>query len=365
MRIGVDVVPLIKVRGGVGYYVFMLLDELIKQSQDHDFFLFTYQNSDEIKYFTKYKNVFIITGSFFSNLESIWSQTTLSYLLFKYKIDVFWGGTQSVPLLKRNKLKRVLTVYDFVFMLFPETMSFGRRYYLKFFFKHMLRASEKVVSISEGTTAKLKLHYGVDSDAIINPPKKSGVDFTDDETNTIIKNYDLDVKNYFICVGSLEPRKNIDGLIESYKEALSKETKETLDLVLVGGIGWRNSVLNKKLKLFLEEYPTKLRIMNFVNRKDLTALVKGAKFLILPSYYEGYGMPIAEARINKTPVLATNIPEHREAAENDALFFDIDELTKILEIYILKDAEIVNPKPVKYESNTRLALKLKRLLLDE
>ena len=75
--------------------------------------------------------------------------------------------------------------------------------------------------------------------------------------------------------------------------------------------------------------------MDFVDEEVIFSFIKSAKLLIMPSIYEGFGMPIAEARSLGTPILATDIPEHRESAEGDGVFFEIQNLKNVLKNYLI------------------------------
>src|SRR5882672_110674 len=121
IKIGLDAFPLNHLNGGIGYYIYYLLDELIAQIPEADFFLYTARGDGDIEYFRKYPNVHIRIYPQCKFSHCLWRQTTLAYGIFKDDLDLFWGTTQSIPLLKKKKVKTILTLYDFAYRIVPET----------------------------------------------------------------------------------------------------------------------------------------------------------------------------------------------------------------------------------------------------
>lgn len=313
MKIGIDATPLKEQLTGVGNYVFYLLDALIqKRSQDH-FYLYAIRNSSSLETFRRYSNVTIRLLPFLGKSEALWSQTTLAWRCWKDHIDLFWGTTQSVPLLAKQK--SVITIYDFAYKLYPNTVSFVRGNYLRLLGRLLYKKADRLTTISKGTAKRLRQLYKLDAHQVIIPPLKKVIFPTKDEVLNVLNTYSLKQKEYFITVGTLEPRKNLVSLLRAYQEECP--------LVIVGGKGWRDTSILKELKS-----TENIRLLGYLPDQILNALVMGAKAFIMPSLYEGYGMPIAEARILGTSVICCDVPEMIEAAEEDALIVPHNELKK-------------------------------------
>lgn len=305
MKVGVDASPLRRQLTGVGHYIHRLLEPLIKMRPNDTFFLYSIENSGVLSTYAKYPNVVIRSHNFLGFSEALWSQTTLPYLCKKNQLDVFWGTTQSIPLFL--KCRSVITIYDFVYRLFPKTTTLVRGLYLRLFGQFFYQKADQCMVISSGTGIRLKELYNLEPDAVILPPVQVKIDYKDD----VLSRYDLEHKNYYIVVGTLEPRKNLKALIENYELSTP--------LVFVGMKGWGKEEI-KKLN-------TDIRILGYVSDAELYSLIGNAKALLMPSLYEGYGMPLAEARVLGTPVACSNVPEMLEAAENDAVVLDFDHLS--------------------------------------
>ena len=363
-KVGVDAVPLLHLNGGIGYYLFYLLDEIISARSDLSFYLYTTSEKGDSDHFRKYPNVTIRAISPFPFSHSLWGQTSLAYALYRDGIDIFWGSTQSIPLIKRRQMKTLLTIYDFAYLLYPQTVSTLKCLYLKLFSRQMLQRADALAPISQGTADKLQLYYGVGPGEIVTPPLKTTIVRQDPTTTAaFLERKGLKFKDYLLTVGTLEPRKNFSFLIRSYLNLL--KTRELLPLVLIGGGGWKNEEMIKELNDAQERYPQQIFILGSIKDEELSYYLSGAHAYLCLSLYEGYGMPIAEARVCGTQVVCFDFPEMREAAENDALFLRNDGLEIELERIFLRKGNLKNQNfcaPTNYLSNKEIAQKVVTIL---
>ncbi len=130
-----------------------------------------------------------------------------------------------------------------------------------------------------------------------------------------------EVGDYFVCLGTIEPRKNHLLLLELWREFAAQPGRRAPKLVLVGGRGWKNeNVLD-----MLERCPAVTGLVEW-HRKlpdaTLKRLIVGARALLLPSFAEGYGMPVAEALALRVPVLCSDLPALRESGQNVPEYLD-------------------------------------------
>jgi glycosyltransferase involved in cell wall biosynthesis len=129
---------------------------------------------------------------------------------------------------------------------------------------------------------------------------------------------DLKDKNYFILIGTIEPRKNHLLIFDVWRQ-LIKTTKAPPKLICVGSSGWSN---NATMRVFSSNGPLS-RFITRVDRlppKELGALISGAKALLAPSFAEGFGLPLIEAKTFGTPVICSDIPVFREIMGTKANF---------------------------------------------
>lgn len=366
VRIGVDVSILQKLQGGISYYIFFLLDELIRQKPECDFILYAMKDLGDGAHFEKYPNVTLRVLPFLSSLRSVvWRNTTLPFVLRRDRLDVFWITHFYLPFVIPKGVKRILTVYDFVPFLFPETVSFLHGIYHRAITRaNLLRADFRVV-ISEGTGRRMKELFGMEQDAVVYPPQKSELVYQDKTiVEPFLKERSLEYNQYLVSVSTWEPRKNFLLLTRIYCSALEKYGPgKVMPLVIVGGGGWKNGEMMREFEGARQKYPGHFKIAGRVSDSQLALYLSGARYYIALSMYEGYGMPIAEARHCRTPVICMDVPEMREAAEGDAIFVTPGTVEAELPKYMLR-GDVGEKKPLKlgYASNAASAAKLAALI---
>lgn len=349
-RVAIDANPMMEVRGGVGFYTQNMADKLI-EAKCH-LTLVAMRKSENLSRYESMDNVEVVTGGAWIRSEALWSQFVLPFLLYKSKAKHFIGVGQSVPLVCFRVLSRTLIIHDFAYIICPETMSFGRRNYLKLFSKAMIKSSKHIFCISKGTSNKLLDYYNRKADNILMPPLR----YSSSSTEYITSSTDLPKLPYYLCVGSFEPRKNIDKVVIAF----AKANPEGEALLIVGGAGWNNSGIKDALAKAKEKLGDRLIVKNFVTNEDLCSYYKSAKATMLVSSYEGYGMPIAESRNLGTPIVATNTEEHKEAAEGNGLFLSLNDLeSELVDFFISKGSHISSVNNCSYLDETT---KMRRML---
>jgi len=235
-------------------------------------------------------------------------------------------------------------------------MSPYQRIYFKVFLKWMLRTANVILPISKGTQIKLEQFYGLKSMDVISPPIKREIYYRED-IEKVLNKYRLSRKEYVITIGTFEPRKNLVGLIKVYIDLLSKGAS-LYPLVMIGKGGWKNKEILKVMSNALKSYPGQFMQITDANDVDLAYLLSGARYSILVSKYEGYGMPLAESRVCKTATICLDQPEMREATENNGVFLNPNFWSEEIREYLKKDSPLMQVLEPQYESNKAKALKL-------
>jgi len=126
-------------------------------------------------------------------------------------------------------------------------------------------------------------------------------------------------KNYFICIGTLQPRKNIERLIDAFL-MLTIDMQKAYPLVIIGRAGWQCDELVKRIHAL--SIDKSIYWFYDVPTADKNRLLQSSFALVFPSLYEGFGLPILEAFIAETPVITSNITALPEVAGNAAILID-------------------------------------------
>lgn len=245
--------------------------------------------------------------------QKLWTLTALSRKLFqdRGKLDVFFSPTHYLPLFVG--CPSVLSILDLSYIHFPQLFKAKDRFQLKLWGGNSVKRASRIVTISESSKNDIINYYKM-------PASKVAVTYPGiKKMNSNLKKKDLLVKykideNYILFVGTLQPRKNLARLIEALAEVKDKNIK----LVVAGKKGWMfEEILKAPEKFGVSE---RVKFLENVPDEDLPALYENAVCFVLPSLYEGFGLPILEAMQNGCPVITSKVSSLPEAGGDAALY---------------------------------------------
>lgn len=200
-----------------------------------------------------------------------------------------------------------ITVYDISCFRHPETHPAAR---VKLFQQRLpasLQQSRHIITISEFTKAELINYFGVSPEKITVTYCGLPVAYqyiAPQQTVPILKQYGLHHNQYLLYVGTIEPRKNLDILLDAY-QILPKHIKNHYPLVLIGALGWKFEQFMQKATPLIKRQ--QLIMPGYVPEQHLAHIMSGAYCFLYPSIYEGFGIPPLEAMASKIPVIAANM----------------------------------------------------------
>lgn len=240
----------------------------------------------------------------------LWLKLSCGNMVKRDNLDIFWATCVFFPPLAPN-IKKVVTVYDLNHIIVPDTMTFAHRTSYRLFFQKDIKKADTVITISGGTTARLKHLMELERVKEAIP----GVDdqfrlFDPLEIDECKRKWKLP-NDFLLSVSTLEPRKNQKMLIHAFIDLVEKRLLNDSKLVLIGSSGWKDQGIKDLLSKYLGKEIIYLGYIEDYN--DLPPIFAAAQAFVFPSLYEGFGMPVAESRACGTPVVATDIPELREA----------------------------------------------------
>jgi len=239
-------------------------------------------------------------------LAKFWHKFRLPLALFKDKPDVFLELSNKLPAYCPKK--SVVFVHDLAFKYFPEAYSKYELYLQENAINNIISKATKIVVSSESNRCDIIKFYGVKNISV--------VPLAYDDS---IYNHQSDSKkgDYFLFVGRLEKRKNLENIVKSFKIFLN--TFPHYKLVLVGktGYGWKEveNEINSDPKI-----RERVKIVGFVENAKLSILYQQAKALVFPSLYEGFGYPILESMASGTPVITSKISTIEAVAKENVLY---------------------------------------------
>ncbi|MBU2649744.1 MAG: glycosyltransferase family 4 protein [Bacteroidetes bacterium] len=227
----------------------------------------------------------------------------LPYLLSRWKMDVVVEPAHFGPFNLPEQIRRVTVIHDLTPLLFPQYHRWHSQTLQRIFLKSILRKAKLVIANSAYTMADIQQRFP----------------FTQDKTNFIypgthpaympVRNPEIPLKYgihapYFISVGTIEPRKNLDMLLDAFAMLCESSPGTTLPYWLIcGQKGWKSESFFRKL----QSHPNRqqIKLTGYVAQEDLPALYTHATALLMPSLYEGFGMPLTEAMACGTPCIVS------------------------------------------------------------
>ncbi|MCI0406574.1 MAG: glycosyltransferase family 4 protein [candidate division Zixibacteria bacterium] len=220
-----------------------------------------------------------------------------------------------------SKTPKVATVFDSTLWRKTERLSWKAKTYFAPLAGRALKNSRKILTISQNAKLEIAAAAKVPEEKIaVSYPAPDPVfekAVTEENKQTVRVRYTLP-ERFILSVATLEPRKNLTGLLSSFARLIERAPEARL--ILAGRLAWgKDAVLKRIAELKLEK---QTRVLGYVPKEDLPALYALADFLAFPSFYEGFGLPVLEAQAVGTPVLCSNTSSLPEVAGTSAFFVD-------------------------------------------
>jgi glycosyltransferase involved in cell wall biosynthesis len=269
----------------------------------------------------------------------VWLQTALPLRLARDGTDILWGPAHRLPIALGPRTVGVVTIHDLVWVHAPETMHVPTYLAERLLMYPSLLRANAVVTVSSTTAAALKERYGSLGKRIVTIyPGASPLAAEVMSDASALTDQGIG-RPYALFVGTLEPRKNVPRLIEAYAR-LAQDVRSRCMLVIVGGRGWRGQkedILHRVANYGLEK---DVRILDYVDDQVLARLYANSRFLVMPSLYEGFGLPVVEANRHGVPALVGSGGSLPEIGGDAALVvdpIDTDSVRSGLEHLIVDD----------------------------
>ena len=254
-------------------------------------------------------------------------------LVFDKNIDVFFSPTHYLPII--TSIPQICTIHDLGYLMFSEQFRRYDFWQLKYWTAISVIISRYIIAVSDSTRNDIVRHYPFASDKV--KTVYHGVDhqlFNKNVSQILVrhvKNKYKIRKNYILSIGTLKPSKNIEGIIKTFSDLL-KNNEELFDdyqLVIAGRKGW----LYEKIFQYVsdEKLTDKVIFTDYVNTDEKRGLYKGAKLLISPSFWEGFGMHVLESMACGTPVVISKVGSLSEVAGKSGIYVDPESIENMSE----------------------------------
>jgi glycosyltransferase involved in cell wall biosynthesis len=305
----------VTIRVGISEYAYQILTNLYEMRKDnktsYDFIIYLKSIPlDILPKETDWWKYMIVKPA------KLWTQIGLPLHLFlnPKKANVFLTLTHYAP--RISPIPTIVSVMDLSYLHFPETFKKNDLYQLTKWTEYSVKNAKKIITISNSSKDDIIKYYKVPESKVtvvhlgLKPLSMKA-------TSKSLSEFGID-KKFVLFVGTLQPRKNIERLIEAFSKL--PESSKDYQLVIVGKKGWLyEPILNAPEKYNIKE---RVLFLDYVSDNDLPAFYAKAEVFVLPSLYEGFGLPILEAMRYECPVITSKVSSLPEAGGDAALYFD-------------------------------------------
>lgn len=238
-----------------------------------------------------------------------WTHFRFPIELWRDRPDIFFTPIQTIPFFL-PKCKIIVTIHDLAFLKFPNDFTFKDRLKLSFHTKRAVKKAEKIIVPSQVTKNDIIEYYKIGSEKI-------EVIYHGFTSQQLPASSYQPANKYILFVGMIQPRKNIQGLIEAFEIlknsiqhprlqrcSICGQAASSIQLIIIGSKGWLwKKVFEKAEK---SKYKKDIIFTEQLSSEKLLEFYQNAEVFVLPSFYEGFGLPILEAMANGVPVIAGN-----------------------------------------------------------
>jgi Glycosyltransferase len=318
LRIGVDIRPFYEPLTGIGWYLYHLVHEIAKHD-DVELYLF---GDARVTDFGPALQAalppaarlcwFDLRGQ--GLISGRWRALTAAAYVAWMKlidVDVMFGANYFLPrLLGAVARRRVITIHDLTYKRFPELLQKETLANLDYQMTRELAHADAVICVSESTRQDLLDFYDVDPSRAVTIHSGLTVPISDSRRPTP----DLPPR-YILFVSTIEPRKNLDVLLDAYARIRSRGVYDGA-LVVVGRVGWKAESTRARLRA------AGVHHLDYLPAEQLAAVYRHAELFVFPSIYEGFGFPLLEAMAYGVPSIAARSSSLPEIGGDAALYFD-------------------------------------------
>ena len=331
MKITIDAFPAMIQKTGIGHYTYNLISQFPRIAPEDDFYLCDavcrtgfynmsrldgQESADRFLDISKVSFPFVTLARLFLLLRSKLRGATTKV----EEADVFFGTNYRG--LFGPSFKTVITIHDMAHEYFPEATEEKTLNYLRSELPAVAHKAQRIIADSDATrddiikflqvpAEKVRVVYlGVDP--VFHP-------ITDRSSlESVRRRYRLP-ERFILCVGTIQPRKNLMGLLQAYARLCQDENFHH-DIVLAGGVGWKNVGLKEHIDSL--GISSRVHFTGYLPDADLPLMYNLCDIFVFPSIYEGFGLPVLEAMASGVPVMTSKTSSLPEVAGDAALLVD-------------------------------------------
>jgi len=339
MKIGIITNFLDESSGGIATYTHNLIKNINRIDNNNEYVLIHHTKNDIAVYKNNDEIIIPIIKTPFKWLLWRFFRLPISFINNRYySLDMVHDTFEIGPLTFNLPIKKIITIYDLSAYLYPQYHTLINFLLHRLLLKRAISNANRILTISQYSKDAIVKYFD------INPNKVVVTSLGVDEKYKVCKDrkilnstrlkYKLPIK-FILYVGTLEPRKNVPGLLRAY---LRLAKKNQIPLVIVGKKGWRYAEIFKTIEA--SNSKNMFIFLGHVPDEDLPIIYNLASVFVYPSFYEGFGLPILEAMSCGCPVITSNTSSLPEVSGGASILinpYKIQTLTKAISDVLSKD----------------------------
>ena len=305
---------------GIGWFAHESLLRITRAHTDHQFvFLFDRPYDDRFIFSDNVTPLVLSPPARHPVLWYWWFEHAVPRALKKVRADVFFSPEAYLSL--KTDVPSIATFHDLSLLHYPKHTGWLVRKYIRHYYPRFAQKAERILTVSEFSKKDLEQTLGVPAskiDVVYNGAHEEYRPLSETEIQAVRQQYS-DGKPYFLYVGALQPRKNIDRLLQAF-DAFKAEQDSDFQLLLAGRKAWMTRSIERTYQQMAHKQD--VRFLDYMPLETLVPVVGAAHAMVYVSLFEGFGIPILESLQCGVPVIASNTSSMPEVAGDAGLLVD-------------------------------------------
>ena len=332
MNIGINARHLIKGKlEGLGWYSYEILKRLVIYRPNDHFFFFYDRKTTPLVEGSNVTNVIVSPQARHPILYNIWYNYRLPILFKKHQIDFFFSLDGFLSL--RTDIPQIGVIHDLNFEHYPEDLP---KRVVKYYKKNMplfAKKASRIVTVSSFSKYDICEKYNISKEkvkVIYNGGNKAYKPVENQKRNQFLKDKN-NTRPYFIYVGSLHKRKNVERMLAAFKK-FNEQNNSSYDFVIIGEPMW-------KRQLNLDGLQENVCFLGRKSGEELSEWIACSSALVYVSYFEGFGLPVLEGMMSGVPVVTSNVTSMPEVGGDSVIYsdpFSIESIKNALEESVIE-----------------------------
>ncbi|MBQ6275582.1 MAG: glycosyltransferase family 4 protein [Bacteroidales bacterium] len=330
MKIAVNTRLLLKGKlEGIGWFTYETLKRITSQHPEHEFyFIFDREYDKDFIFAPNVKPIVLAPPTRHPFLWVLWFEYRIPRLLKKIGADIFLSTDGYISL--RTNIPQIDVIHDINFVHNPKQLPWLTSWYYNKYFVKFAKKATHIGTVSEFSKNDICTTYGIDNEKVTvcyNGSNEQYKPISEGEKKVIRDKYSRG-KKYFVFVGALSPRKNVDGLLRSF-EIFKERYNIDFKLLIVGGTLHKTGEIEKVYSEM--KHKTDVIFTGRLETDELCKVVAASESLVYIPHFEGFGIPLLEAMYAETAIISGNTTSLPEVVGNAALICSPSDYEKVAE----------------------------------